>query len=208
MPLEAELLPADEIDHIHIGVMQSPFHQRFATLNINQAWTEWNGYATSSYYADSHIEYFSTRNTCGVFDVSPMRKYRFKGADAEAMLNRMVTRDVCAQKLDMVAYNIWCTDKGRVVDDGTLFRSAQDDFMLCCADPCFDWFQLSAVGFEQLEITDISEDIAALALQDRSDESTTERGIRGATAANKLVFRQLLIWAVIIAAMTLYGLTR
>lgn len=50
--------------------------------------------------------------------------------------------------------------------------------------------------------------VAALALQDKADESITERGIRGATAANGLVFRQLLIWAVIIAAMTLYGLTR
>jgi len=50
--------------------------------------------------------------------------------------------------------------------------------------------------------------IAALALQDRPDESITERGIRGAQAANKLVFRLLLLWAVIIAAMTLYGFTR
>ena len=50
--------------------------------------------------------------------------------------------------------------------------------------------------------------VAALALQDRPDESPTERGIRGATAANKLVFRLLFIWAVVIAAMTLYGLTR
>ena len=50
--------------------------------------------------------------------------------------------------------------------------------------------------------------VAALALQDSSDESITERGIRGAEAANKLVFRLLLMWAVVIAAMTLYGLTR
>jgi AmpE protein len=50
--------------------------------------------------------------------------------------------------------------------------------------------------------------VAALALQDRPDESITERGIRGARSANKLVFRLLLIFAVIIAAMTLYGLTR
>ena len=50
--------------------------------------------------------------------------------------------------------------------------------------------------------------VAALAIQDKPDETISERGIRGATAANKLVFRQLLIWAVIIAAMTLYGLTR
>ncbi len=50
--------------------------------------------------------------------------------------------------------------------------------------------------------------VAALALQDGPDESVTDRGIRGARAANKLVFRLLLIWAVIIAAMTLYGHTR
>ena len=50
--------------------------------------------------------------------------------------------------------------------------------------------------------------VAALALQDRSDETITERGIRGAQAANQLVFRLLLLWAVIIAVMTLYGLTR
>lgn len=50
--------------------------------------------------------------------------------------------------------------------------------------------------------------VAALALQDREDETITERGIRGAEAAKKLVFRLLLIFAVVIAAMTLYGLSR
>jgi AmpE protein len=50
--------------------------------------------------------------------------------------------------------------------------------------------------------------VAALALQDNPDESMTERGARGAAAANRLVFRLLLIWAVIISAMTLYGLTQ
>ncbi len=49
---------------------------------------------------------------------------------------------------------------------------------------------------------------AALALQDRPDESITERGVRGARAANSLVFRLLVIWAVLISAMTLYGLTQ
>jgi AmpE protein len=47
--------------------------------------------------------------------------------------------------------------------------------------------------------------VGALALAETADEDLTERGVRGAAAANKLVFRLLLIWAVIIAAMTLYG---
>jgi AmpE protein len=50
--------------------------------------------------------------------------------------------------------------------------------------------------------------VAAMALQQDPDESITLRGIRGAAAAKRLVFRQLLIWAVIISAMTLYGLTQ
>ena len=50
--------------------------------------------------------------------------------------------------------------------------------------------------------------VAALALQDQDDEDLAQRAIRGATAANRLVFRLLLIWAVVIAAMTLYGWTR
>lgn len=50
--------------------------------------------------------------------------------------------------------------------------------------------------------------VAALALQDRPEESAKERAIRGAEAANHLVFKLLLIWAVIIAAMTLYGFTQ
>ena len=50
--------------------------------------------------------------------------------------------------------------------------------------------------------------VAALALVDEEDEDLMQRGIRGATAANRLVFRSLLIWFVIISAMTLYGWTQ
>jgi AmpE protein len=45
----------------------------------------------------------------------------------------------------------------------------------------------------------------ALAMQDIDGESDEDRGVRGATAANGLVYRQLFIWAAVIAAMTLYG---
>jgi len=50
--------------------------------------------------------------------------------------------------------------------------------------------------------------VGALALGDDSDEDLVTRGVRGATAANRLVFRLLLIAAVVVAAMTLYGWTQ
>ncbi len=46
--------------------------------------------------------------------------------------------------------------------------------------------------------------IGALALEEEA-EDIAERGVRGATAANRLVFRLLLAWAFIIALMTLSG---
>ncbi len=165
MSPKVQLQSADRIAHVHQGILPTPFHSRSSRLNLNQQWSEWNGFASAVYYADAHMEYFASRNTCGVFDVSPMRKYRFAGAQAAEMLDRMVTRDVIGQAIDTVAYNVWCTDAGRVVDDGTLFRLGPEEFMLCCADPCYDWFCLAAVGFDAVQISDISEDVAALALQ-------------------------------------------
>ena len=47
--------------------------------------------------------------------------------------------------------------------------------------------------------------VASLALDEPDGEDLTERGVRGATAALRLVYRLLLVWAVVIAAMTLYG---
>ncbi len=50
--------------------------------------------------------------------------------------------------------------------------------------------------------------VAALALSDSDDDDLVQRAVRGVTAANSLVFRLLMIWAVVIAAMTLYGWTQ
>jgi len=47
--------------------------------------------------------------------------------------------------------------------------------------------------------------LAALALADQEGESASERGVRGAMAANSLVLRLLGIWALAIALMTLSG---
>lgn len=49
--------------------------------------------------------------------------------------------------------------------------------------------------------------VGALALQDIEGESISERGVRGAKAANGLVIRLFIIWAAVISLMTLYGLS-
>ena len=143
----------------------SPFHPRQAEFNIRDAWSVWNGYKFADYYYDAEYEYFCVRNQCGTYDVCPMQKYEITGKDAAAMLNRLVTRDVDKLAVNRVAYTVWCTDEGRIIDDGTIFRLAEDHFILKCGSPCTAWFRKAAFGFGDVTITDISDTLAGLSLQ-------------------------------------------
>jgi aminomethyltransferase len=143
----------------------SAFHEREAALNLRNAWSSWNGYLFADYYYDPDYEYFCIRNTCGTYDICPMQKYMIRGSDAETMLDRMVTRNVGKIGMHRVAYAAWCTDEGRLVDDGTIFRLADDEFMLTCGSPCGAWLEMSAFGFADVSITDVSDEIAGLSLQ-------------------------------------------
>jgi len=146
-------------------LLESPFHARQAALNIRDAWSSWNGYKFAPYYYDAEYEYFCVRNTCATYDICPMQKYEIRGADAESMLNRMVTRDVKKIGLNRVAYCLWCTDEGRMIDDGTIFKLAPDHFMLTCGSPCTAWLEKSAFGFGEVTIRDVTDEIAALSFQ-------------------------------------------
>ena len=144
---------------------ESPFHLRQAERNLRDAWSSWNGYKFADYYYDAEYEYFCIRNQCGTYDISPMQKYYISGPDAEAMLNRMVTRDVTKMKDNRVTYVCWCTDEGRIIDDGTIFKLGPDLFMLTCGSPSIAWLRKSAVGFDSLAIKDMTDEIAALSFQ-------------------------------------------
>jgi len=145
--------------------LPSHFQPRLDELNIREAWSSWNGYKFAEYYFEAEFEYFCVRNTCGTYDICPMQKYIISGANAEAMLNRMVTRDVKKMKLNRVSYVLWCNDEGRVIDDGTIFKLAEDQFMLTCGSPCTAWLKKCCIGFTDVDIRDRSDDLAGLSLQ-------------------------------------------
>ena len=158
----------------------SPFHPRQAALNLRDAWSSWNGYKFADYYYDPEFEYFCIRNSCGTYDICPMQKYKITGRDAEVMLNRMVTRDITRLKENRVTYVCWCTDEGRLVDDGTIFKLGENSFLLTCGSPSLAWLRKSSIGFNDLEIVDLTDDLAALSFQGPSTcEVLKEVGLSG-----------------------------
>ena len=144
---------------------ETHFHKRQAERNLRDAWSAWNGYKFADTYYDEEFEYFCVRNTCGTYDICPMQKYYVEGPDAEDMLDRMVTRNVKKLKENRVTYVVWCTDEGRVIDDGTIFKIGPQKFMLTCGSPSIAWLRKSSIGYDDISITDMTDEIAALSFQ-------------------------------------------
>jgi aminomethyltransferase len=143
----------------------TPLHPRTAPLNRKLQWREWSGYWASSAYADAlDIEYNAIREAAALIDVSPLYKYRVSGQDALALVDRVITRDATKLKVGQVYYTPWCDEHGKVIDDGTVHRLAESEFLWTAADPQQRWLTLNARGLD-VAIEDVSESLAAIALQ-------------------------------------------
>jgi glycine cleavage system T protein (aminomethyltransferase) len=143
----------------------TPFHSRTAPLCESHEWRGWSGYLAAAMYEPAHeYEYYAIRNSAAMIDVSPLFKYEIRGPDAEKLVNRIMTRDVAKCVVGQVMYSPWCDDDGKVIDDGTISRLAPDAFRVTAADPSLVWFQDCGYGM-QAEVVDVSNELAALALQ-------------------------------------------
>jgi aminomethyltransferase len=146
-------------------IRTTPFHERTSALNETGLWEHWSNHlAAVKYQMSEKFEYFAIRNAAGLFDTSPLYKYRFHGPDAEAFLAGVLARDIRRCEPGHAQYTIWCDDRGFVVEDGVILRHAADDFVLTAAEPNLAWFS-GLVGRLDVGIEDVSDDWAILAVQ-------------------------------------------
>src|SRR5579863_128414 len=150
--------------HYRQPLLKTPFHERARALSQLDSFVPWSGYTTVDVFTSVEQEYFAIRNASSLYDLTPMVKYGIAGPDALRFLNRLVTRDIRKLVPGKVAYTVWCNDEGRLIDDGTVFCLAPDEYRLCTAERQLDWFRASAIGFD-VEIREVTEEVAALAVQ-------------------------------------------
>ncbi|MEK6221040.1 MAG: aminomethyltransferase family protein, partial [Chloroflexota bacterium] len=104
------------------------------------------------------------RSAGGMIDVSPLYKYEIYGPDASKLVNRIMTRNIDKCKINQVMYTPWCDEDGKVIDDGTITKLEENRYRITAADPSLRWFQDCGYGM-QAEVIDVSEELAALAVQ-------------------------------------------
>ncbi len=146
-------------------IRQTPFHSRTSAVNTTGLWSHWAGYlAADRYQVSDKFEYFAIRNTAGVFDTSPLFKYRISGKDAERYLAGVLTRDIRGCPPGQAQYTVWCDDDGWVIEDGVVFRLAEDEFLLSSARPNLAYLEGLASGLS-VGVDDVSDSLGALAVQ-------------------------------------------
>ena len=140
-------------------------HERTFPLCESLNFREWSGYyAVGAFEAHHEHEYNAIRQACALIDISPLYKYVVSGKDATRLVDRVITRDTRKVSVGSVVYTPWCDENGKTIDDGTVSRLGENLYRWTAADPSLRWFRQNAAGLD-VEIEDVSEQVAALALQ-------------------------------------------
>src|SRR4051812_9267292 len=146
-------------------IRTTPLHERTSAANTSGLWEHWSGYLVAQKYQLSEkFEYFAIRNSAGLFDSSPLYKYRIHGPDAEAFLAGVLARDIRTCPIGHGQYTAWLDDRAFVVEDGVVFRTAADDYLMTCAEPNLAYFD-ALLGRHRVTIADESEEFAVLSIQ-------------------------------------------
>jgi aminomethyltransferase len=107
---------------------ETGFHEK--TSALTSRYTEYNGYWLPTSYDNlgAIAEYWACREQAAVMDLSPLRKFEILGPDAEALMQATMTRDIRRLADGQVVYTAMCNETGGMLDDGTVFRIAPDNF--------------------------------------------------------------------------------
>jgi aminomethyltransferase len=87
---------------------------------------EEGGWLWSESFGDAAKEYAAVRDGVGMWDVSPLNKWDFRGPDAVEAAQRVHSNDIFGMQVGQVKYGAFLDEDGLLVDDGTVFKHADD----------------------------------------------------------------------------------
>lgn len=119
-------------------------------------------------YAGVRPEHLAVRRDVGVFDVSHMGEVEIRGAQAQDLLQSVLSNDVSKLAVGGAQYGLICREDGGVLDDTFTYRLEPDRFLTVTNASNHEgdlaWIGDHAGGFD-CEVIDRAADYAMLAVQ-------------------------------------------
>jgi sarcosine oxidase subunit alpha len=146
---------------------RSAVHGRHRELGANVLWAgDWR---RPYDYGDPEGEALAVHERAGLIDVSTLGKLILQGEEAGAFLDRLYPNRFSNLKTGRIRYGVLGSDAGRIMDDGTICRLADDAFYVTTTssgaeamESWFAWWQ--AEWRMDVRITDVTPALAAVNL--------------------------------------------
>jgi aminomethyltransferase len=153
---------------------RTPFYELHKSLGAKVV--DFAGYEMPVQYSSIIEEHMTVRDTVGVFDVSHMGEFEVRGKDALAFLQKVTVNDVSKLWAGKVQYSAMCYEDGGIVDDLLVYRM-EDRYMLVvnAANLTKDWEWLQSQKFGDVELKDMSDATALLAIQGPKSLATLQK---------------------------------
>ena len=159
------------------------FEHFMADAIEDEHYINWNQFVLPHDYGDAEREYFAIRNSCAMFDVSPIRKIHVAGIGAGNFFDRLLTRPVSSLPAMRATYTVFCNEDGSLKDDAILYKYADDDYLLMPSDvdhsPYFESV-CHRFGLNKVAFTECTDSWAGIAIQGpRSASALRNMGFDG-----------------------------
>ena len=143
---------------------QTAFHE--VNLGHGAKMREMFGYWLPWEYAAGHVaEHLGTRTRASLCDLDYMGECAIEGPDALAFAQRVFTNDFRDLAVGRLRYTAMCDAAGNMMDDGTVWRFAEDRFRFVSGDEAdYDWLVEQAADYD-VRVSNITAEVSTLALQ-------------------------------------------
>jgi glycine cleavage system T protein (aminomethyltransferase) len=145
------------------GSIQSAFHA--IGVAKGATFVEEGGWWWTDSYGDLEAEYAAVRRGVGMWDLSPLNKWEFRGGDALEAVQRVHSNDIWGMRDGQVRYGAFLDDDGLLIDDGTVFRfSPERLWVMTNAMEREEYFAEATKGLE-VSVTYLGTDLPSLQIQ-------------------------------------------
>jgi aminomethyltransferase len=144
----------------------TPFTQKHIELGAKMA--EFAGYNMPISYAGINEEHHTVRKNAGVFDVSHMGEFIFKGEHALDLIQRVTSNDASKLTAGKAQYSCLTNEEGGIVDDLLVYCIEENKVYMIVVNASniekdWNWFQ--KLNSNNVEMHNVSEDTCLLAVQ-------------------------------------------
>ena len=110
------------------AMRRTPLYDKHAELGAKMV--PFAGYEMPIQYEGIVAEHRAVRGRAGLFDLSHMGEFFFKGRGAGATLDRLISSDIASLDVGEARYGLLTNERGTIVDDVIVYRVGESEYMV------------------------------------------------------------------------------